>query len=493
MVMAAAALCLVPLPAVAQGDHGDGHGPGGGCGDVFGDLVHIKRDDTTGQPILAMRWVEMPADEPGYGWGYCPIPVDEYGEELEFADLSCDVDNADAERVVEVDYFGRLNGSRTKPRNQRMHFNEVIENIKDSCKVRQDETGRLKMAFCDDDGQIEELAIVDSPMESMGLYIRLMKYGHIQTDPDEEDYWAHGDPATLPKLQPALGPEDWLKFHSSVWHLLPGSSDEDFYLDPNEPWYENPWITRCFQDIEDHSPGVFSFAETYTDLNKNGFYDDEPFIDLDGDGVYDVSSESFNPACADQADALNNQDFQRAAFFMAGAASKTGFVTRDLVQYFNRIGKVLGKEAQTVSPPQTLPALVRICDVTGALSQAEGQDEPVYENCTDDNPADMADLPNDDLFPDVLERFVDFSGLEEYDREDESVEVILNLDKETWLLSPGVSLGGWVEFVNGEYPAEGNIDGFVDATNDGIRSIEFVHNYAIPVDLYCKYDASSCL
>ena len=77
MVLVAAALCLVPLPAVAQ-DHGEGHGAGGGCGDVFGDLVHIKRDDVTGQPILAMRWVEMPAEVPGYGWGYCPIPVDEF-------------------------------------------------------------------------------------------------------------------------------------------------------------------------------------------------------------------------------------------------------------------------------------------------------------------------------------------------------------------------------------------------------------------------------
>ena len=33
----------------------------------------------------------MPKGEPGYGWGYCPIAVDEDGEELGFAPLSCDV------------------------------------------------------------------------------------------------------------------------------------------------------------------------------------------------------------------------------------------------------------------------------------------------------------------------------------------------------------------------------------------------------------------
>lgn len=49
-------LLLAPLPAISQ-DHGSGggHSGGGGCGDVFGDLIHILRDDLTGQAILAQR------------------------------------------------------------------------------------------------------------------------------------------------------------------------------------------------------------------------------------------------------------------------------------------------------------------------------------------------------------------------------------------------------------------------------------------------------
>ena len=58
-------------------------------------------------------------------------------------------------------------------------------------------------------------------MENMALYTRLMKYGHFQTDPAEEDTSAHGDPTTLPQLHPALEAADWAKFQPSVQNLLP--------------------------------------------------------------------------------------------------------------------------------------------------------------------------------------------------------------------------------------------------------------------------------
>ena len=122
LAVGVAVLLIPPSPALAQ-DHGSGGG--GGCGDVFGELIHISRD-VTGQPILARRWVELPKEEPGYGWGYCTIAVDASGEELGFADLSCDVAEEDLLRVVEVNYFGRLNGGRTKERDNRMHSSNGI-------------------------------------------------------------------------------------------------------------------------------------------------------------------------------------------------------------------------------------------------------------------------------------------------------------------------------------------------------------------------------
>jgi hypothetical protein len=76
-------LLLAPFPAFSQDHGGGGHeGGGGGCGDVFGDLIHILRDEQTGQPIFAQRWIELPKEIPGYGWGYCPIAVDEDGKRV---------------------------------------------------------------------------------------------------------------------------------------------------------------------------------------------------------------------------------------------------------------------------------------------------------------------------------------------------------------------------------------------------------------------------
>jgi hypothetical protein len=130
----AAALCALLLggaPVVAQSD---------GTGDVFGDLIHILRDPGTGQPILAQRWVELPGPVTGYGWGYCPIPVSTAGDELAFIPYTCDP--LDPTAVVDVDYFGRLNASRTRERVNRMHFDEVITTIKDADWVDGD-SGRL--------------------------------------------------------------------------------------------------------------------------------------------------------------------------------------------------------------------------------------------------------------------------------------------------------------------------------------------------------------
>ena len=139
-----------------------------------------------------------------------------------------------------------------------MHFNEVISTIKEAEMVHQESAGRLRFGYdckVDDYGYPQSCAewtIVDSPMESLGLNTRLMKYGHFQTDPFEEDAWAHGDPATLAiQYNPALTPNDWKKFHRSVWHLLPRT----------DPW-------ACFSDSD--GDGTWEPTETYIDVAPRG-------------------------------------------------------------------------------------------------------------------------------------------------------------------------------------------------------------------------------
>ena len=511
----------MPLAAISQEDHGSGGG-GGGCGDVFGELIHILRDDLTGQPILAKRWVELPAAVQGYGWGYCPIAVyhvDGIQLEIPFEANSCDFDSVHADLIEDVDYFGRLNGGRTKERNNRMHFNEVISNIKQAEYVTTDEMGRLKMGF-DGCAIIEgemacyEWASVDSPMESMGLYSRIMKYGHIASDPNEIDYWSHGDPKRPTQFNPSLTPEDWAKFDDKLVNLKPRltaeeieacfdyGQAEDFTDDNNDnKWtpYE-PFFDKdgdCERD--EHEP--------FTDLDfDEEWYPGEAFTDTNGNCVRD----EFVYLCA-APQSLDNDDFVSGATVLSAAASKTGWATRDLVQYMNRILKITQKTGHTEATLDTLPALIRDCwggddpPFEPDHEYVYPDDELVYE-CDEGYVPDEPDIPlieedgelvfdcfngtpNHCLFPAVQELFVDFFELNNYMRTQELTTVLYQKkdDKKFKTLSED-PLIDWVENVNGEDYDYQNIDGFVNALNDMIRTIEYVHNYRVPENLFIKYE-----
>jgi len=448
MLLTIAALSLLPFPAISQ-DHGGGGGNegGGGCGDVFGDLIHILRDADTGQPIFAQRWIELPKEVPGYGWGYCPIAVDEDGERIPFLPFSCDYDPIFADLIIEVDYFGRLNGGRTKERNQRMHLDEVISNIKQAGQIDLDLIGRLMMGFdCElsDDLATCAWSTVDSPMESMALYVRLMKYGHLATDPMEVDTWAHGDPALGIQFHPALRKKDWPKFkEAGLTHLLPGM------------------VGSCWHPID-----------------------------------------GFNSNCATPT-SLDKADFDSSSVLLGAAANKTGKVTDHLVQYLNRFLKITQQTSHTAAAPDILPALYEDC-------WDENWPDPTYVG--EGDPPDLAYLetceilethpgiPNYgiyDEFTNVREWFVDFSQSKYHrrDRSNSTADLILESSSTgIWERNPNTNLMDWV--VN--YPNRGglankDIHNFVAAASDALRSIEYIHNYAIPEDLYCKYVPSECL
>ncbi len=387
---------LVPALALGQ-EAGGGHDEGGGSGDVFGDLFHIKRDAETGQPILQKRWIEYPQDV--LDWGYCPIPLDAFGNEIPFVDLSCEPDPG--HQTVEVDYFGRLSAGRTKERNNRMHFDEVIATFKMADTVTTEETGRIKLGFDCTSGQCASWRTIDSPMENMALYSRLMRYGHLQTDPLEVDTWVHGDPAQGTQYHPALDPAtDWAKFAPELRHLLPAS------------------------------------ANTYG------------------------------------TEALESTDFVRAAAFLAGAADKTGRITVDLVQYLNRILKIALTTEMSLPNQNLLPALIRDCgnDPDNQLAVADCSIQPA-----------MAGLPAP-----ADELFVDF-GMASYQRAlwfDREVEVLRPAGNSQWVVDPSVALMDWLEYINGAGAPAAKISGFIEAASDALRAVEFVHNYAVPDDLW---------
>lgn len=560
---------VVPLAAFSKGPPpGKGGGKGGGTvvtpdqvdyGDIFGDLIHIYRHEVTGQPIFAQRWVELPREEPGYGWGYCAIVETDlvldddgypthsgYPTRIPFAAYSCDLDTAAiavpladdfvagldtevwtdedietlaaglaaglaADMIVEVDYFGRLNGARTRENNLRMHFDEVISNINQAVRLKLGPAGRLMLESCatweydPTDPTLENVctsyawSTIDSPMESLGLYTRLNRYGHLATDPLEEDLFWHGDPAlydgAVPPYptHPALTETDFDKFVAAgLGHLLPATTNVDF-----------------------------------------------------------------GP------EALTAKDFDSSAIFLGAAGSKTRWATVDLVQYLNRFLRISvatddpngALPPSSYEPVESLPALYEDCwsksvepDYQGEDVE-EGEDPPavddlVYDECitctadevgNSDNTSclTLKDADGDPIYPDnsdlyakMQERFMNFANAG-YTRANRP-----NVDDTLIMPFKGILEGSLYSYIDPDYPELGielastleyfggafsapqtvnllewmdipnplelnsggtdfdygsNIRNYVIGANDALRSIEFIHNYEVPADLYCMY------
>jgi len=184
-----------------------------------------------------------------------------------------------------------------------------------------------------------------------------------------------------------------------------------------------------------------------------------------------------------------------ASVFIATASDKTGRATVDLVQYMNRILKV------TVPTPDFAP-------VPPSLLY------PKYFDCGNDLLAPPLPRAQCELktaastFPaPANEPFVDFGNVA-YDRlaffntevialrpaatlEVANIRVkllaVAALIKEPvadlWVVDDAVLMLEWLANRNPGYTSGSSIDGYVKATNDAVRAIEFVHNYRVPENL----------
>lgn len=446
----------------------DSHGSGGesGCGDLFGDLVEILRDEASGVPILEKRSILLAQDVRADA--YCPVglyrdPVAGTVTPVPFVIDSCDF-NTTSIAPIAVDYFGRLSAGRTKERNIRMHFDEVIDKIKGSEAVWRDVMGRLNLGTdCSlvtaESATCATWTAIDSPVESLSVYQRLAKYGHIQTSPVEVDTWVHGDPnVATTQYHPALSKADWDKFVGETRALLTTAGG----------------------------------CATATDL-----------------GTLDVDDPCFAPQ------ALGSTDLVVASALLGTAADKTGKATVDLVQYMNRILKIPVKTPSSKAPAGVLKPLYRECVITDPVLDTKTcgkvyTEVPEPATSAEDYAANPWKLPlppttGTDPWAPARERFISFAALEAYDRAavwpdaaavirpastlglstTTAITKLLSVQNanEVWVVDQQVSI---LDFLNARNPGLGggsSIAGFVNATNDAIRTIEFVHNYRIPENL----------
>jgi len=241
----------------------------------------------------------------------------------------------------------------------------------------------------------------------------------------------------------------------------------------------------------------------YTDLEggvPNEYDPGEPFMDINGNGVRDDGGDTFlctddgpdlaNPRHDVVREHLDSEDLTRAGVFLGAAANKFGRSTRDLAQYFNRIMKITKKTPHTLPTLATLPARVRACPILGEVPSSDLPDEEQFEPTYDMTECEEIDAPvwedPDQVFPDLHERFVDFNAAE-YERLDwrnEMLEVIQPGSADGSWEEGQAYLMDWLAYVNGAAASRANIDAFVEATGDTIRSIQFIHNYRIPEHLW---------
>ncbi len=188
-------ILVLVIPVMA----GNGRGGGGGgeipdTGELYGDLYVILRDvygvpmlDSNGciQPISAVSATDPASgitaviNEPFLLWTY----VDSEGDLVE-----CELTETMTTWVQAVD-FGRLNLGRAPDEVLDHSFDEAIKAMNAAIEIGIDPVGRLLLTFAD--GTVKT---IDSPLENLALYTKMMKDGHWITLDGEPSTRGSGPP-----------------------------------------------------------------------------------------------------------------------------------------------------------------------------------------------------------------------------------------------------------------------------------------------------------
>ncbi|MCJ7500810.1 hypothetical protein MUP29_11205, partial [bacterium] len=197
-VVVCALSLLIPVAALAKKGgppDGSGYGGGGGKSDegiLYGDLYVMLRDDD-GVPILDDYGCIQPVYIEDTELGPLCLTVDMWDpieEECALPDYAVDL-------VVSVE-TGRLSSSRTTDSVLDHAYAEAVKNIQNAVNVSTDPAFRLLLTMVDPDTLAEIQKTIDSPLENLAMYKKLMLNGFfpsITTVPmSEEDEAITYDP-----------------------------------------------------------------------------------------------------------------------------------------------------------------------------------------------------------------------------------------------------------------------------------------------------------
>jgi hypothetical protein len=442
----------------------------------------VTADPATGALTIPVNpWFIEPCDKDSDG---VPIPADKCQWEDNVNGLVTYPDGVLWTALIGEVHFGRLNLSRAPEAVLQAAFDEAINNLNDpdTIAIEIDASGRLLLTKNVYDELLVDPATglplwideikkaIDSPLENVALYVKLMQDGHLVTPGDERmpiDRSPQGGIPIWRMLELEDGPADAAlrptidiaKLRDWGMGSLVDVSETDYYTyyqcvdadgavvtclcwdpDPVQPELDGKWVA-C-PDVADRELFV---VETCPE----GMECAGPFTGITKDGDY----------------APDFADLNFTAAFLAAAADKTGHISVDMVVYLNSI---LG------------------------INLVVGYSE--YD--ADGNPTDDAvDYEKNPVY-------FNFKGVEEYirnqtfrDRDEVSVLVCVEDDAGNCTTSWNEEVKSIMDhkvmrfdnidlnsdgFPDGEEYAKFNILGFTQQSDDDLSVIKFVHTYQVP-------------
>jgi len=439
---------------------------------AVGELVDATVDPVNGTLNLN---VDEYFIEPGGSWNgliYC--------EGVLWADL-----------IDEVS-FGRLNLSRSPEAVLQASFDEAINSINNADMIEIDATGRLllttdiyaEIATAVDTGSDDPICVaekietvtkaIDSPLENLALYVKLMQDGHLVTPGDERapiDRSLNGGIPLWKMLELEDGPSTALRPTINIdkmelWGL-------DNLVDVTEATYYTYF--QCY-DVNDLPVECLCLNEgdsvTCPDVDSReliavaaacpaGKECEGPFTGIMSDDA------SITPAGA---------DFDFAASFLAAAADKTGDIGVDMVVYVNSIlgiNKVIGYSEYDADGNPTATAINYAKNpVYFNYGEAEGVSEYLRGNVfTNRGQVQTRGGEGDPSIYDGKVKVLQSNGFVSWDETE--LPIIGNVPFD----NIGLAANG---FPDGVTPASDDILGFSQMADDDLSVIEFVHTYQIP-------------
>lgn len=367
--------------------------------------------------------------------------------------------------LIQEVHFGRLNGARAPEAVLQAAFDEAINSINAAVWISVDASGRILLTKDVYDevevdpatgapvwlGTVEKA--IDSPLENMALYLKLMRDGHLVTPGDERapiDRSVRGGIPIFRMLQLEDGPSKGLRPTIDIQKLIDCGLEDLVDVDQVQTYY-------TYYEIVMEGDTVVDYV-LHADITEPIGVEFETWVGI-------PTSDGSSP---------NGSDFEFCAATLAAAADKGGRITMDLVVYFNSIlglNKVIGMSEDGSIDFTRTP---KFFDYSGSGMydrEAVFSTRGYYEYGDGDPWGDPSALVPGEV---VVLQLPDSTGGDPVLGAWREYSVTITDIVEFRELGVGID-----EFPTGQ-TATFDIGGFTQQADDNLSVIEFVHTFQIP-------------